>query len=281
LWRTRLDWFALPRSVSAVHPILDCSRRIVAGHRGNRAHAPENTLESFGQAVALGVDALELDVHLSADGVPVVHHDPTVDRTTDGTGRVAALTLAELRRLDAGAHFTGDGGLTYPYRGRGIRVPTLDEVLEAFPRTPLLIEIKTATASRAVKAAIERHGATARCVVDAFDAGALSPFRGSAVAVGAAQSDVALLLAAAVSRVPVRAVRYRALCVPRWFRGIPLPVLRFASILRPISCPVHVWTVNDPEEARLLWQGGVQGIISDDPGPMLRLRSELDRTVPA
>jgi glycerophosphoryl diester phosphodiesterase len=140
-------------------------------------------------------------------------------------------------------------------------VPTLDEVLAAFPSTPLLVEIKTASASDAVKRVIERHGAADRCVVDAFDAGALGPFRGSPIAVGAAQSDVALLLAAAVARLPVRAVRYRALCVPRWFRGIPLPVLRFATMLGPLSCPVHVWTVNDPAEARLLWQGGVHGIM--------------------
>jgi glycerophosphoryl diester phosphodiesterase len=258
-----------------VHPILDLSRRPVAGHRGNRAHAPENTLESFAQAVALGVDALEFDVRLTADGVPVVHHDPTVDRTTDGTGPVAALTLAELRRLDAGARFTPDGGRTFPYRGRGIRVPTLDEVLDTFPATPLLIEIKTPAASAATRAAIERRGCAARCVVDAFDAAALTPFRGTAIAVGAAQREVAWLLAAAVARLPVRAVPYRALCIPRSFRGIPLPVARFAAMLAPLACPVHVWTVNDPAEARLLWAGGVRGIISDDPGTMLRLRAEL------
>jgi glycerophosphoryl diester phosphodiesterase len=257
------------------HPILDPARRPVAGHRGNRAHAPENTLESFAQAVALGVDALEFDVRLTADGVAVVHHDPTVDRTTDGSGPVAAMTLAELRRLDAGARFTADGGRTFPYRGRGIRVPTLDEVLGAFPDTPLLVEIKTPTASRETKAVIDRHGAQARCVVDAFDAAALTPFRGTPIAVGAAQREVAWLLAAAMARMPVRSVGYRALCIPRFFRGIPLPVARFASMLAPLACPVHIWTVNDPAEARLLWEGGVRGIISDDPGTMLKLRSEL------
>jgi glycerophosphoryl diester phosphodiesterase len=275
----RLDGGAAPRSFSRVpaplHPILDLARRPVAGHRGNRAHAPENTLESFRQAVALGVDALEFDVRLTADGVAVVHHDPTVDRTTDGSGPVAAMTLAELRRLDAGARFTADGGRTFPYRGRDVRIPTLDEVLGAFPDTPLLIEIKTPSASAETKTVIERHASHDRCVVDAFDAASLTPFRGSPIALGAAQGEVAWLLAAAVARVPVRSVPYRALCIPRSFRGIPLPVGRFAALLAPLDCPVHVWTVNDPAEARLLWEIGVRGIISDDPGTMLRLRGEL------
>ncbi len=255
--------------------MLDPARRPVVGHRGNRAHAPENTLESFAQAVALGVDALEFDVRLTADGVAVVHHDPTVDRTTDGSGPVAALTLAELRRLDAGARFTSDGGRTFPYRGRDIRIPTLDEVIGAFPDTPLLIEIKTPTASAETKAVIERRASEARCVVDAFDAAALTPFRGGPIALGAAQRDVAWLLAAAMARLPVRAVAYRALCIPPTFRGLPLPLARFATMLAPLGCPVHIWTVNDPAEARRLWAAGVRGIISDDPGTMLRLRGEL------
>jgi glycerophosphoryl diester phosphodiesterase len=111
--------------------------------------------------------------------------------------------------------------------------------------------------------------------VDAFDPAALKEFRGGPIAVGAAQSDVAILLAAAVTRVPVRAVRYRTLCVPQRFRGVPLPVARFAAMLAPLACPVHVWTVNDPAEARLLWQAGVRGIISDDPAAMLALRAAM------
>lgn len=264
-----------PVSFPLVHPILDPAARPVVGHRGNRAHAPENTLESFAQAVALGVDALEFDVHLSADGVPVVHHDATVDRTTDGTGPIAALPLAAVRALDAGARFSADGGRTFPYRGRGLSVPTLDELLAAFPATPLLIELKTAAATPAVRAVIARHGAESRCVVDSFDAGALDAFRGGPIAVGAAQGDVALLLAATMTRYPVRAVRYRALCIPQRFRGLRLPIARFAALLAPLACPVHVWTVNDPAEARLLWQAGVRGIITDDPATMLRLRAEL------
>src|SRR3954469_17581829 len=142
--------------------LLDGSARPVIGHRGNRAHAPENTIESFAQAVAAGADAIEFDVRVTADGIAVVHHDPTVNRTTDGTGEIARLTFDQLKRLDAGAKFTRDAGKTFPYRGKGHRIPTLDEVIEAFPATPLLIEIKTPLASTAVKASLESHHAESR-----------------------------------------------------------------------------------------------------------------------
>ncbi|HVD59313.1 MAG TPA: glycerophosphodiester phosphodiesterase family protein, partial [Gemmatimonadaceae bacterium] len=141
---------------------MDRSARPVIGHRGNRAHAPENTLESFAQAVAASADAIELDVRITADGIPVVMHDPDVRRTTNGTGEVERLTFDEIRALDAGARFTKDGGATFPYLGKGHRVPSFDEVLEAFPSTPIIIEIKTTSAARAVRHSIESHRAEDR-----------------------------------------------------------------------------------------------------------------------
>ena len=135
--------------------LLDPESRPVIGHRGNRAYAPENTIESFAQAVALGADAIEFDVRLSADGIPVVHHDPTLVRTTDGIGEVSRLKLSELRNLDAGAKFTRDGGKTFPYRNAGHRIPTFEEVVDAFPSTPLIIEIKDTLAAGAVREILE------------------------------------------------------------------------------------------------------------------------------
>src|SRR5687767_2254684 len=110
------------------HPLLDPDRRPIIGHRGNAAHAPENTMESFRQALAAGAECVELDVHLSGDGAAVVIHDPTLDRTTDATGAVHALPLSRIQAADAGARFTRDGH-AFPYRHRGLRVPTLEEVL--------------------------------------------------------------------------------------------------------------------------------------------------------
>jgi glycerophosphoryl diester phosphodiesterase len=238
----------------------------VVGHRGNAAHAPENTMESFHQAVALGVDALELDVHLSADGHVVVIHDSTIDRTTDGSGRVDRLTLAELQRADAGARFTRDRGSTWPHRDRGITIPTLDEVMHAFPATPLLIEIKADAAARPTREAIERQGAKERCIVASFREVAMEAFRGSGIAQGASRRDTARLFWRALLRVPMAHVDFDVLCMPPVHRGLPLPVGGYVRILEPLGVPVHCWTIDDPQEALRLRRLGVRGIISNDPG---------------
>jgi glycerophosphoryl diester phosphodiesterase len=253
-----------------LHPLLDLTAHPVVGHRGNAAHAPENTLDSFRQAVAVGADVLELDVHVSRDGHVVVIHDPTLDRTTSGSGRVDRLTLAEIRRVDAGARFTKDRGATYPYRGIGITVPTLDHVLQDFPTMPLLVEIKAAEASLATRRVIEHHGAQDRCIVAAFDERALEPFAATGIAHGASRRDTARLLWRAALRIPVRHVDFNVMCMPPMHRGLPLPVGGFARILEPLGVPVHVWTIDTPDEAQRLHRIGVRGIISNDPGAIRR-----------
>ena len=252
--------------------LLDPDASPVVGHRGAAAHAPENTLQSFERALVGGADALEFDVHVTADGTPVVHHDATVDRTTGGTGPIATMSLNAVRALDAGARFTADGGRSYPFRGQGVRVPTLEEVLGAFPAVPMIVEVKTPRASAAVRAVLERHGAAGRCIIDAFDHACLLPFRDSTFTLGATRRDVAWLLAATLAGTRVRRTPYRALCVPPRYRGIALPLARFARVLRPLGATVHVWTIDEPAQARALWAAGVQGVITNDPTAMVRAR---------
>lgn len=255
--------------------LLDLGARPVIGHRGNRAHAPENTLESFAQAVALGADAIELDVRASSDGVPVLMHDPDVERTTNGTGEVASMTFGDLRKLDAGARFTTDGGKTFPFKGKGHLIPTLDEVLDAFPSTPTLIEIKTKDASSLIRHSIESHGAESRVLVDSFDGEALREFIDTAIPTGASRGDVIRLIAEVLSGFPMTPFSYRALCLPLSHRGIPVPIRKMARVAPTQNCVLHIWTINDPAVATRLWREGIQGIISDDPGTMLRARERL------
>lgn len=255
-----------------LHPLLDPDRRPVVGHRGNAARAPENTLESFRQGLAAGAECVELDVHLSADGVAVVIHDPTLDRTTDLAGAVAALPIARIREADAGARFSRDG-TTFPYRGQSLRVPTFDEVLGELAQVPLLIEIKTSRASAEVRRLIERHGAESRCIVESFDARALDAFRGSRIPIGASSADVKRLLPRVLTRQPVRELPYSVMCIPRWMRGVRVPIASLVQLTRPAGCLVHVWTINDPAIAGQLWGVGVRGIISDDPGLIRRSRN--------
>ncbi|MHB1313769.1 MAG: glycerophosphodiester phosphodiesterase [Gemmatimonadaceae bacterium] len=260
--------------------LLDTAARLVIAHRGNAMHAPEDTMESFRQGLALGADGLEFDVRVSADGVPVVIHDPTLDRTTSGTGPVNARTADELRSLDAGFHFTRDDGRTFPYRGLGIRVPLLREVLAAFPDTPCIIELKTPDATTALAQALEEAGARERVIVGSFQDAALAPLRGRGFHLGASSREtVALYVRTLLFRDGGRA-SYAAACLPPRFRGLPLPLARFVRRLRPRGIPTHVWTINDPAQARRLWADGVNAILSDDPGAMLSALGRPPRAIP-
>ena len=121
-----------------MNPLLDLSAHPVIAHRGASAYAPENTLPAFDMAARQGADAFELDVRLTKDGAAVVIHDATLERTTGMTGPVRARNLAELRSADAGRWFTPDRGRTLPFRGTGVRIPALAEVLWSFPQMPVM-----------------------------------------------------------------------------------------------------------------------------------------------
>src|SRR5688572_18850985 len=147
-----------------IHPALQGGPLLIA-HRGGAGLMPENTLAAFISASDdWAADMIELDVHASADGHCVVIHDDTLERTTSGSGPVAARTLAQLKSLDAGYHFTRDGGRTFPFRGLGITIPTIEEVLERLPKMRLTIEVKTGAAQRPLFAAVERFNATDRVI---------------------------------------------------------------------------------------------------------------------
>ena len=253
--------------------LLDPRARPVIGHRGNRAHAPENTLESLRQAVALGVDAVEFDLRVSRDGTLVVIHDETLDRTTNGSGPVALRTVTELKGLDAGARFTPDGGRTFPWRGRGVRVPTFDEIIESLPRElPCIVELKTPAATELLRVAVRRHDIAHRIIVAAFDPAATRPLRGAGFALGACTPDVVRLVLPALLRRRIAPQLFQALCIPPRWNGIPVPIAALARALRESGTVIHVWTVNDPAYALRLWREGVQGILSDDPRSILAAR---------
>jgi glycerophosphoryl diester phosphodiesterase len=255
--------------------LIDPAARPVIGHRGDSAHFPENTIPSFDRAIELGVDAIEFDLRVSRDGEIVIIHDPTVDRTTNGTGAVNSLTLAELKQLDAGARFSPDGGRTFPFRGQGLSIPTFDEMLARYASIPLLIEVKILEAGQRAPAVLDRHKASRRVLLDSTDAEALEPFRGLSLITGASLRDVVSILPQTLLGLPLGQVSYRAFCVPLWYNGIPVPVRRLARAGRRSGIPTHVWTINDPRAAEDLWRGGVNGIISDDPGAMLELRRRI------
>jgi glycerophosphoryl diester phosphodiesterase len=255
-----------------MNPLLDLAAHPVIAHRGSSAEAPENTLPAFEAAVQRGADAVELDVRLTADGAPVVIHDATLDRTTDRSGPVSALTLAELRSADAGSKFTPDGGRTYPHRGQGAQVPTLGEVLWTFPRMPLLVEIKEPEAQDAVRRVLLQEGAAERCVVASEHQEALSVFDEAPFVRGASGAEISALYWATMFRRRAPEAGYRFLSVPQRRRGVPVPTRAFVAAAQARGCPVHVWTVDSADAARRLWQRGVAGVVTNVPGVIAGVR---------
>jgi glycerophosphoryl diester phosphodiesterase len=251
-----------------VNPLLDLTARPIIAHRGASGSAPENTLAAFELAVRQAADAFELDVRLTSDGVPVVLHDATLDRTTDHRGSLGAFSLAQLREVDAGARFTTDGGRTYPFRGGTARVPTLAEVLQGFPEIPVMVEVKEPGAQETVRRVMLEEGAVERCVLASEHHAALQVFREPPFAIAASGGEIGALYRDVLLRRVPGAVRYRLLSVPERHRGLRVPTRGFVAAARRLGCPVHVWTVNDPAAARRLWGLGVCGIVTNFPDRM-------------
>ena len=236
------------------------------GHRGASAAAPPNTLAAFEKAIELGADGIEFDVHLSADGVPVVIHDFAVDGTTDGSGRVADLTLAQLRQLDAGS--------TFDPAFAGERIPTLEEVLKCIGGRLLLnIELKTTSLrdnglEQAVLAQVEQHGLGDRVLLSSFNP--LSLRRAKRIA---PHVPVGLLYGPDLP-VPLRHA-WLAFAIPHEARHPEHKMVdaHYVAWAQRRGYRVNVWTVDDPDEMRRLIDLGVDGIITDLPDV---LRSVLE-----
>lgn len=251
----------------------------IIAHRGGSAAAPENTIEAFDRALhADGAEGLELDVQLTRDGVPVVFHDETVDRTTDGSGRVDAFDLQDLRRLDAGAAFVAAGGRR-PFAGRGITVPTLAEVLERYPGTWLSIDLKPGDrrAAGAAVALIDRFGAGDRVVIGAESRVCLRELTALAPALPRF-FDRTNAWAFYLRHRTGYWLRYRppavSLQIPVVHRGRRLDSPRLIADAHRRGIAVSYWTVNDPDLMECLIDRGADGIITDYPA---RLRDVLVR----
>ena len=240
-------------------------------HRGASARAPENTLEAFRLAAESGARGLETDVHMTLDGRVVAIHDDTVDRTTGGAGLVREMTLAELKRLDAGYRFTTDGGATYPYRGRGVRVPEIGEVLREFPGLVVNVEIKEDQpgVEEALLRVIEEEGAAGRVLVASGKARPMRRFRrlsGGRVRTGASAREIAIFHYLSRSRLEgLIRPPYDALQVPTAYRRTPIVTPRFLEAAHGRGVRVDVWTIDDAAEMRRLLDLGADGIMTNRP----------------
>jgi glycerophosphoryl diester phosphodiesterase len=244
-------------------------------HRGGSEIGPENTLEGFQEGLLAGANVLELDVRLTTDLYLVVIHDADVKRTTNGTGLVRNMTLQEVKRLDAGYDFTDDRGKTYTYRGRGVFVPTLDEVYQAFPDVPLNVEIKEAQEGieRELWHEIKEADAEHHTLVVSKNMRVICRFRevsGGRVATGASGKEMgAFIIWSHLYRPWSLRPSYQALQV---WKGMVTPGLVRAAHRSDLR--VDVWTANEEEDMRRLLRYGPDGIMTDRPD---RLNRVLER----
>jgi len=247
-------------------------------HRGGAKVVPENTIEGFREGFALGGGVVECDVHASAEGTMVVIHDAVVDRTTDGAGPVAEKTLSELLSLDAGYRFSPDGGSTFPWRAKGVKIPTLEALYQAFPDAPFNIEIKGRRSGieQAVYRQIEAAGATERTLVVSDNRGTISRFRKvSQGTVATASSTVELLVYWILHLLHLGGLYdppFQALQPPEKYKGVvPVVTRRFVSKAHDRDLRVDVWTIDDEPAMRRLLSYGVDGIMTDRPDVLAKV----------
>jgi len=241
-------------------------------HRGASILAPENTIEAFRIAVEAGAGGLELDVHMTRDGHIVVIHDATVDRTTGASGTVAEMTIGELRGFDAGHTFSPDGGSNHPYRGLGVRVPTLRDVLEEFPGVAVNIDIKAKRPGieATVLGVLREANALGRALVVSTPRATVKRFRkisGGHISTGASRWETGIFYLLCRLRLErLVSPAYDALQVPLRHRGIPLVTPRFIEAAHARGVRVDVWTINQADEMHRLLDLGVDVIMTDRPG---------------
>jgi glycerophosphoryl diester phosphodiesterase len=243
---------------------LNWERPAAIAHRGSRVLWPENTMTAFAGAVDLGYRYLETDLRLTSDGVIVCIHDADVDRTTDGAGPVSSHTFDELCRLDAGFRHRRDG---HPYRGTGVTIPSLVQVLTTFPQVRLALDLKEDGLVPALIELGESIPLGNRVMVGSFSDRRLAEFHrasGGTVPISTGQTTATnWVLASRLGR-GVRGPA-SALQLPVQMRGVPVVTRRLVELAHERDVHVQVWTVNDPIEMQALLDLGVDGLVTDRP----------------
>jgi glycerophosphoryl diester phosphodiesterase len=269
-------------SVSSVdrHPFAS-REKLVFAHRGGAKLAPENTLAAFENGLALGSDGIECDVHLSRDGIPVVIHDKTLERTTDAIGPVNLRTAEELAQVDAGYRFRAADG-SHPFRNRGVGVPTLEAVIKACAGARVIIEMKESAPALAlaVLQVVRRTKAIDRVCVGSFYRRGLDVIRAEepAIATSAAEHEARWTLYRAWCRWPLSTARgYSAFQVPERAGRLRVVSPAFVHQAHRDGARVDVWVVDGADDITRLFSWGVDGVITDRPDVAVATRDDWCR----
>lgn len=256
------------------HPFFEVERPVVIGHRGSAGTHPENTLAAFEAALEQGAQILESDVHVSRDGVPILLHDPEIDRVTEGKGLARDHLFSELQALDAAYHYR-DASDRCSERGRGHRIPSLESAFEDFPEARFNLEIKCGDPEtiRATLELIERFDRADRTLLAAGEDDVMRLLRAEVSAhrvepaLGASLSEIVDAIGSALGTGPMPS-GVMALQIPPDFAGQPLATRELIDHAHAHGVEVHVWTINALDEIARLLELGVDGIVTDLPGQM-------------
>jgi glycerophosphoryl diester phosphodiesterase len=258
-------------------------RPLVIAHQGGDGIWPGDTMYAFAKAVEIGADVLEMDAHITKDGQIVLMHDEEADRTTDGKGLIEEMTLAELKQLDAAYKWSNDDGKTFPYRGQGIQVPTLEELFQKYPQLHYVIEIKLTQnpIDKVLCDLIRKHNLQDTVLVASFHDESMQNFREACpeVATSASRGEVTkfVLLGKVFLSGFVRP-KYQSIQPPydpKESMNIPIMTERFIREAHSRNIKVEPWTVDDPALMRQYIEWGVDGIMTDRPDLMIEVVKEL------
>ena len=252
-------------------------RPLVFAHRGNSSKYPENSFPAFMDAVKLGVDALETDVRITRDDVPVLFHDETLDRTTNGQGKVREFTFEELQDLELGHDFVDPVTGEYPFRGKGFKIIPLELLFERFPGMRVNIDIKDrfSSAPQVIHDLIVANNAEDRTLVGSFHHKQTVRFREiskRSIPTAATTREISLFLIGALKK---RGINFEAIQAPmrHWFVKIITP--RNITRAHDNNIAVHVWTINDVNTMKTLLNWNVDGIFTDFPETLINLMRDL------
>ena len=254
---------------------------LVMAHRGGMGLWPENTIYGFQKAVESGVDVLEIDIWLTKDNVVVVNHDETVDRTTNGYGKISSFLLEELQQLDAGYRWSVDG--TFPYRGEGHTISTLDHVLEQFPEAHFNIDIKENSEELidALCAHIDKHNSRDRVLIASFHQSALQTFRERCPDVRTSAGTWEIIRFIILHKFHLTGLYnppFAAFQTPESAGPISIVNPKFIAAAHQRGIDVHPWTINEKSDMCRLIEWGVDGIFTDYPDRLRKVIAEAKGT---
>ncbi|MBY0148503.1 glycerophosphodiester phosphodiesterase [Neobacillus niacini] len=281
--------FLLVINLFPVKPIqqksfFDYNRPLVIAHQGGELLAPSNTMTAFTKAAEMGVDVLETDIHITKDGYLVTIHDPSLDRTTNGKGNVADLTLAEIQALDAGYHFKDLEG-NYSYRGKGVYIPSVEELFQTFKDIKIEIEIKDDNPPERIEEIasklwnlIEEYQMEKKILIASFDQDILNTFEKYAkgrTATSAGRQEVKNFVV--THKFLLRNLyvpEVDAFQIPVEDSGFDLTDQRLIDGAHRLGMDIHYWTIDDPETMEKLIEAGADGILTNRPDLLLQLLKE-------